>query len=261
LRLRAGEDQAPVIQEMHSSGALAFRPTKWGVWMVGTAAHPIGGDRLRLRVTVGSDCHTEIRSAAATLARRAAGQETSFSSMAQAIRVGSRASLKWCPEPGIAARGAHHQTETRVRLAPDSRLVWWDEVTLGRHGEAPGTWRSRMRITVDREPVLSSDLALGPDAAGWESRSVLAGAKAVSTVVVVDGTHPRLEAQPVLRLCVGTATAISLPLAPSGAQITAWGALLSDCRSAVDRLLESLPANQPEFCHCYGWRDRKTIET
>jgi urease accessory protein len=229
--------------------------------MVGTAAHPIGGDRLRLRITVGSGCHAEIRSAAATLARRAPGEGTNPSSMAQAIRVGSSASLKWCPEPGIAARGGHHQSETRVRLARDSRLVWWDEVTLGRHGEGPGTWRTRIRITVDGEPVLSSDLALGPDAAGWESRSVLAGAKAISTVIIVDGPHPGLETQPVHRLAVGTATAISLPLAPSGAHITAWGALLSDCRCAVDRLIESLPASQAEFSHCYGWRDGRTLET
>jgi urease accessory protein len=147
--------------------------------------------------------------------------------------------LKWYPEPGIAALGAHHQSETRIRLAGDSTLVWWDEMTLGRHGEGPGTWRSRIRITVEGEPALSSDLALGPEAGGWDSSSVLAEAKAVSTVVIIDGRNPHPEAPPVLRLCVGTARGLSLPLTPSGAHITAWGALLSDCRSAVDQLIKN----------------------
>jgi urease accessory protein len=205
--------------------------------MIGTAAHPIGGDRLGLRVAVGPGCHAEIRSAAATLARRAPGRSTSPSSMGQAIRVGRGAALTWCPEPGIAALGAYHKSETRIRLAGDSNLVWWDEVTLGRHGEGPGTWRSQIRITVDGRPVFSSDLALGPDAPGWNSRSVLAGATAASTVVIINGRDPPTETQPALRLRVGTATAISLPLAPSGAHITAWGALLSDCRSAAEQLV------------------------
>jgi urease accessory protein len=167
--------------------------------------------------------------------------------MGHVIRVGPGASLKWCPEPGIAALGAHHHSETRIRLARDSTLVWWDEMTLGRHGEGPGTWRSRIRITVDGEPVLSSDLGLGPEARGWTSSSVLAGAKAVSTVVIIDGSNPHPEAQPVLRLCVGTATGLSLPLTPSGAHITAWGALLSDCRSAVDRLVETSGAEAAAY--------------
>jgi urease accessory protein len=207
--------------------------------MIGTAAHPIGGDRLRLRVTVGSNCRAEIRSVAATLARRAPGGGTIPSSVAHAIRVGPGASLKWYPEPGIAASGAHHQSESRIRLARDSTLVWWDEVTLGRHGEGPGTWRSQIRITVEGGPVLCSDLGLGPDAAGWDSSSVLAGAKAVSTVIIIDGRNPRPVAHPVLQLCVGTATALSLPLTVSGAHITAWGAHLSDCRSAVQQLIKN----------------------
>jgi urease accessory protein len=157
--------------------------------------------------------------------------------MSSAIRVGAGASLKWCPEPGIAALGAHHHSETRMRLAGDSTLVWRDEVTLGRECEGPGTWRSRIRITVDGLPVLSSDLALGPEAAGWESRSVLAGATAVSTVTIIDGSKPGAETLTVHRLRSGTATAISLPLAGCGIHITAWGHVLSDCRSAVERLV------------------------
>jgi urease accessory protein len=162
---------------------------------------------------------------------------TTLSSIGTVVQVAPGARLTWSPEPGIAALGAHHRNDTRVRLAADSTLVWRDEVTLGRHGEGPGTWRSRIRVTVDSQPALSSDLALGPEAAGWESRSVLAGARAVSTLVIIDGSQPWTEVPPVRRLSFGTADAISLPLARSGAHITAWGAALSDCRAAVEQLV------------------------
>jgi urease accessory protein len=245
LRLGAGEGDAPVVEEIHSSGSLAFRPTKWGVWMVGTAAHPIGGDRLRLRVTVGPGCHAEVRSVAATLARRGPGPGQTTSWMGTAIRLGPGASLTWSPEPGIAALGAHHASDTRVRLARDSSLFWREEIALGRHGDGPGTWRSRIRITIAGRPLLSSELALGPEAPGWDSTSVLAEARAVSMLAIIDGAVPRPEPQPVRRLSRGTASAISLPLAWSGAHITAWGGVLADCRSAVDQLVQSSGMDVP----------------
>jgi urease accessory protein len=237
LHLRAGEGGSPVVEDLRSSGFLAFRPTMWGIWMVGTAAHPIGGDRLWLRVTVGSGCHARIRSASATVARRGPDNEAAPSSLAAAIRVGPGASLEWSPEPGVAAVGADHRNDTRVRMAVDSRLLWREEWTLGRHDEEPGTWRSRMRITMAGRPVLSSDLATGPRATGWECRSVLAGATAVCTLTIIDGTQPDAGTHPVRRLSAGTATGLSLPLVPYGTHITVWGCLLSDCRSALNQLL------------------------
>jgi urease accessory protein len=248
LRLVARADGSPMVEDMFSSGALAFRPTEWGIWMVGAAAHPVGGDRQWVRLTVGPGCAAEVRSVAATLARPGPrpgeGPDASQSVTSTAIRVAPGGALLWKPEPGIAAAGADHFTDTRVRLAAGARLVWWDEWTLGRHREEPGTWRSRSRIIMGNRLLLASDLATGPGAAAWPARSVLAAARAVSSVVVVGDSwsrHPGCS----LRLDHRSASGVSLPLAGPGAQFVAWGQVFSDCHLVVRRLLEAagLPAH------------------
>ena len=250
LRLAARADGSPMVTDVFSSGALAFRPTEWGIWMVGAAAHPVGGDRQSLRLTVGPGCAAEVRSVAATLARPGPrpgpGPDASQSVTSTAVRVAAGGALIWKPEPGIAAAGAAHFTDTRVRLAADARLEWWDEWTLGRHCEEPGTWRSRSRIILGNRLLLASDLATGPGAAAWPARSVMAGARAVSSVVVVGGAwsgRPGCSA----RLDHQSASGVSLPLARPGAQFVAWGQVLADCRLVVGRLLEAaeLPAAAP----------------
>ncbi len=240
LRLAARADGAPTVKDMHSSGALAFRPTEWGVWMVGAAAHPVGGDHQRIRLTVGPGCAAEVRSVAATLARPGfvAGLEVTPSTTSTVIRVAPGGALIWNPEPGIAAAGAVHFSDTRVRLAADARLVWWDEWILGRHCEPPGTWRSRSRITMGSHPLLASDLAAGPGAPAWSARSVLASARAVSTVVAIGGPWTRRPGCSV-RLDYRSATGVSLPLVGPGMQFVAWGEVLSDCQIAVGGLLEA----------------------
>ena len=227
LRLSAGP-HGPVVDELHCSGAVAFRPTEWGIWMVGTEAHPIGGDRILTRVTVGPGCSAVVRSVSAAVARRGRGP----SLVAVAARVASDGRLEWSPEPGVAAAGADHVSDVRVRLAAGARLVWRDEWVLGRVGEDPGSWRSRIRIVYDGRPLLASDLGTGPMAPGWRSRAVLAGARAVSSLVVVD---PGVDFDPG-RAASGNAVGVRLPLAGPGVQVTSWGDDLTDCRKTVDVL-------------------------
>jgi urease accessory protein len=220
---------------MRSSGAVAFRPTDWGVWMVGASAHPIGGDRLLMRVAVNAGCSTEIRAASATVARRAPFGGSARSVTSTVVHVGAAASLVWKPEPGVAACGSDHMSDTRIWLAAGARLSWRDEFVLGRHAEDPGTWTSRMRVSVAGRPLLASQLAAGPAASGWGSPAVLGGARAVSTLVVVDpcwppgGSSARVESDGV--------SAVALPLPGPGLQITAWGDDLTSCRAAVEELV------------------------
>lgn len=230
--VRAGQ---AVVEELRATGAITFRPTRWGIWMVGTEAHPIGGDHQIVRVAVGPGCAAEIGSVSATVARRGASLGTP-SCTAVAVRVGAGGSLVWSPEPGVAAAGADHVSEARVRLAAGARLVWRDEFVLGRVGEGPGTWRSRLRVSVGGRVVLASEVAAGPAAPGWTSRAVLAGARAVSTVVIIDGGFsPR--GRKAGRWEGPCTSAIALPLTGPGVQITAWGSDLAGCRAGVEALM------------------------
>jgi urease accessory protein UreH len=206
--------------------------------MVSAAANPIAGDKMCIRLAVGSDCRAEIRSLSATIARRGPAGTSGPSSASTVVRIGPRASLIWSPEPGVAAEGANHRTDTRVWLEPTARLAWREEWTLGRYGEEAGTWRSRNRVTIAGRPLLTSDLASGTSAAGWARRSVLAGARAVSTLTLVDPVRLPTENRPRSRASSGSAHGFCVPLSGPAVQVMAWGDDLADCQATVTQLLD-----------------------
>ena len=154
------------------------------------------------------------------------------STIAVVVTVAEGGALDWQPEPGVAAAGADHHGDVRIRMAPGARVLWRDEWVLGRTGEEPGSWTSRIQVAYAGRPLLVSELATGPAAPGWLSSAVLAGARAVSSLVVVD---PAQEFEPGRGSC-GSAVGTRLPLAGPGAQITSWGDALADCRKVVDHL-------------------------
>jgi len=236
LTVGTGPDGRTVVRDLHGTGALAFRPTPWGAWLVGTAAHPIGGDRLGVEVDVGAGCNLEVRSLAATVARR--GAPSTRSVVQVEARVGPGATLGWAVEPGVAAAGADHTSAAAVDLAIGSRLWWCDEFVLGRSGEAPGTWRSRLRMTVEGVPILASEVSAGPGAAGWTSGAVLAGARAMSAVTVVDVGGEWPVAAEWAR--GPAASLVVLPLDGPGVQISAWGETLRACRELVAKATAGL---------------------
>ena len=163
--------RGPVVEDLRSTGAVTFRPTRWGVWMVGTGAHPIGGDRVVLRVAVGPGCRTEVRSVSATVARRG-------STSAPALRRRSRWRCRprharpdrscGAPNPGWPRPGRTIPADARVKMAAGAGLVWRDEFGLGRHGEDPGPWRSRLRVSVAGRVVLASEVGRRPRRPGLD---------------------------------------------------------------------------------------------
>jgi urease accessory protein len=241
VRFRAGIGGEPVVHDLVSSASYTFEAAPWGAWIIGSAAHPVVGDHLALKVSVGVGCCAELRSYAPTVARRgplaARPGAPQHSSTAVSVTVSSDAMFTWRPEPSIAAKGCDHRNDASVQLASNARLLWRDEFILERrHDEAPGTWRSRLRISRDGWPVTCSEFAIGPASALWESPAVLEGARAVSVMVVVDpGRRP--EAWAPARANRGSATGVALPLSTPGVQIVAWGDDLADCRSAIEAML------------------------
>lgn len=243
VRFRAGIGGEPVIQDAAASDAISFQPAPWGVWVVTRPGHPAPGERSSLRVSVGVGCVTEIRSSGAMVARRGDGrhlwgQAGGGSHLSVHASVASDAMLTWGPEPGSAADGGEHSSDGVVQLASSARLLWRDEFMIDRPDDgAAGTWRSRLRVTRDGWPVVSSELAIGPGWPLWESPAVLGGARAVSLAVVVDPGQP-LDGWAAARTRVPSATGMGLPLNGPGVQIVAWGDDLKGCRAAVENLLE-----------------------
>ena len=224
------------FDRLESSGALAARPTPCGLFIVGAAAHPIGGDKLEIRVGLDTGVELEVRSVGATLARR--GQSGTPSVMRTEVTLEDGAVLRWRTEPGIAAAGASHRSMTRIELAASSRLAWREEIVLGRHGEVvPGSWLSRLEILRAGRPLLVAELGLGPAAPAWPSPAVLDGARALSVLVVV---HPPWGSEPPPSRIASLASArgMLLPLEGPAAEALAWGDDLGSCRRLVSQLLE-----------------------
>ena len=162
------------------------------VHLVGGAAGPLGGDRLRLEIVVGPAADLTVRSVAATVALPGAGAGSSRTDVVVEVAAGGR--LRWLPEPLVAAAGCRHEAVTTVDLAPDARLVWRDELVCGRHGEEPGDATLRANVRLDGRPLYRHDLAVGPHAPGWAGGAVLGGARAYGSLLVVNEPPPEVPA-------------------------------------------------------------------
>jgi urease accessory protein len=195
------------------------------VHLVGGAAGPLRGDDLRLEIEVGPGARLDLRSVAAALALPGrAGEPPSRLEIRAEVAAG--ASLRWLPEPLIAAAGCHHLAVTDVRAVDGAALVWRDDVVCGRHGEASGDVRSDVTIRYGDTTLYRHQLALGPGAAGWSGAAVLGGGRAFGSVVL---GGPDL---PPAGLLDGDAAI--MPLAGPGMLATAVGADIRVIRAALD---------------------------
>ena len=145
---------------LRSEPPLTFRETPGALYLVGSAAGPVGGDDLHLAITVADDAALMVRSAAAQLVFP--GPHGNPSGVAVDVTVGERAALDWRPEPMVLVRGANHQWSTRITLDAGASLAWQEIAVLGRHGEESGSVRVHLRVERGGRPLVCSDLALGP---------------------------------------------------------------------------------------------------
>lgn len=223
-RLGPGGDTR--LEELRCAPPLALRRAAGSLWMVGTAAGPLPGDRVTLRVDVGAGAVLTVRSTAATVAL--GGSDEAWSELLVDVAVGADGELRWLPEPTVATAGCHHRSLARIRLVTGARLVWRDEVVLGRHGEGPGRLTSRVDIDADDTPVLRQELRVGSGAPGWEGPAATGRAGAVGMVVVFDPGHA-----PTLATSLGPESAV-LPLAAGGVLISALAPDASELRRLLD---------------------------
>jgi urease accessory protein len=158
------------------------------VHLVGGAAGPLAGDRLTLSVEVGAGARVEVRSVAATIALP--GRTDDWSTLMVTARVHEGATLRWLPEPLIAAKGCRHISRAEIELAETAQLMWRDELVCGRHDERPGDLRSELHVRYAGRPLLAHDLAVGPEAKGWAGPAVLGPAKSTSSLLTVNLPHP-----------------------------------------------------------------------
>jgi len=175
------------------------------VWLVGSAAGPLGGDDVELRIEVGDGAALEIGSVAASVAL--AGAAPSVTRVH--ATVGADASLIWYPEPLVVTGRADHRVEVHIIAAADSCVWWRDELVLGRSGELPGRCTLSLRATLGGLPWLHHDLAVGEP--GWDGPAVVASSRCVGSVLTTERLPPSTrDRAAVLHPAAGGALALAL---------------------------------------------------
>ncbi len=166
-----------------------------GLAMIGGAAGPLGGDRLRFRLEVGVGAQVTVRSVAAAMAQPGPAGEPS--QLDVDIVVSERASLDWRPQPTVSVVGSDHSVVVRLSATGSSIVTMHEGVSLGRHGEPPGRFALRERVIIDGVAVLDHEtvfapgplLGVGAHGGGRSMASVVAIGRALPNpcVEVTDG--------------------------------------------------------------------------
>ncbi len=178
----AGRTRVTVLR---SDGPLALRETPLGVYLIGTAAGPLGGDELALDIDVGPGSRLVIRSAAGMLLLP--GPHGGASALRITARVGPGGRLDFAPQPTVAAAGCRHRASAEVNLATGATLRWREEIVLGRHREPSGQCVSRLDVTVAGTAAYRGELTAGaagrpqPRSAGRRGRGGIRPARGRGT--------------------------------------------------------------------------------
>lgn len=197
------------------------------VRMSASAAGPVGGDVYVLDIHVGAGSTLLLRDVGATLVLP--GPHGERSHWIIRLRVEDDATCIWIPEPVIAAENCSHVHVIEADLSPRARLLYREELVLGRHGEGPGSMSARLTVRRDGAPQVAQRLDIGPQAIGSAAPSVIGPHRAVGTVVVVDpdGAPEPVSATP------SPASAV-MRQDPSCVQLTAVGHSAPDLRRLLD---------------------------
>jgi urease accessory protein len=202
IRTELGDDGRTRVVELAASAPFAAKLVGDTVHLIGAAAAPLDGDEITFDLDIGEGTNLTVRTVAATMAWPGRGKSRPSTFDIRA-RVGDGALLRWLPEPIVPVRRCRAEMSTHVELARTARLVWREEIILGRANEGPGTLDVRTRIERAGEPLLHQHLAIdGTRAALHGAASLLGRARATGSILVVGpGTpdHCATVAEPGLR--------------------------------------------------------------
>lgn len=172
------------LARLRSEAPLVLRATPEAVYLVGGAGGPLGGDDLAVEIEVGPGADLTVRSAAASVAQP--GHRPGPSRLRVRADVGAGGTLRWMPEPLVAAAGCDHRMDATLDVAGTGRVVWWEELVLGRHRQPSGTLTSRLHVDVDGAPLLRHEVGLGPGYPHAAGPAIVGAARAVGSVLLVN---------------------------------------------------------------------------
>ena len=151
----AAPDRVPRIECL---GGLAGRRTEPDtVHLISTAATPLGGDAIHVRVVVEPGARLRLRSAAATMTLP--GSLTPESHASWTLEVAGQLDID--PEPTVVAATSRHFTATQLEITEAGRVRLRERIKIGRSGERQGFWSGALQADVDGSPLLRHRVELG----------------------------------------------------------------------------------------------------
>lgn len=138
-------------------GIQARRTTADTVHLISTAAVPLGGDTIDIRVIVEDGARLRLRSAAAAVALP--GPETDSSHASWEIDVSGDLDVDL--EPTVVAAAARHLSAVTLRLHDAGRIRFRERVQIGRCNEDQGFWSGRLQADRHAQPMLRHRVELG----------------------------------------------------------------------------------------------------
>ncbi|MBD8043243.1 urease accessory protein UreD [Arthrobacter sp. Sa2BUA2] len=157
------------------------------VALIGIHMMLLGGDDVRIEVTVGPGVTLELIEPAGMVAYDAEGVASRWSLDAV---LGEGSTLVWDGAPFVVAGGSNVLRETRVRLDAGARVLLRETLVLGRSGEAGGALRSVTRLAGPSGDFLYEDL----DLTGTRRQAIgVLGASKVLASATAAGWRPSPE--------------------------------------------------------------------
>ena len=151
----AQRDRLPRIE---CGGGVAARRTEPDtVHLVSTAATPLGGDAIHIRVVVESGARLRVRTAAATVTLP--GSTTAESHAFWTLEVAG--DLDVDPQPTVVAATSRHFSSTSLELTEAGRIRVRERIQIGRSDERQGFWSGSLHADVDASPLLRHRIELG----------------------------------------------------------------------------------------------------
>ena len=151
----ASPDRPPRIE---CTGGLAARRTEPDtVHLVSSAATPLGGDAIHVRIVVTPGARLRIRSAAATVTLP--GSVTTESHSFWTLDVAGELDLD--TQPTVVAATSRHFASTRLDLSRSARVRLRERIQIGRSDERQGFWSGMLHADVDGSPLLRHRVELG----------------------------------------------------------------------------------------------------
>ena len=223
-RVVAGPGGPYTARVLRSDLPIVLRPADDAIHLAQGAAGPLGGDDLELSIEVPDGCWLRLRAVASTLALPSATGGTGRIALKATVGVGS--SLELLLEPVVVADGAAVDLVTEIELAPDARLLWREEIVLGRYGERGGDVTTRIDVTRSGLPLLRTGSRLVGGDPVTRGPSVLGSGRAVGSLLAVG--YPLAGGPP-------ERDSVTMSLAGEGRLVTAVAGSAITLRRTLDR--------------------------